>query len=101
MADDERNPVKLQVANSRPEDSGRGLAHLPRAIMARMGLAEGDAVELVGKRSTPAIAVYPYPEDEGLEILRIDGLQRANAGVGSGEYIEIRAADPKLSLIHI
>ncbi|GGO95314.1 CDC48 family AAA ATPase [Stakelama pacifica] len=95
MADDERNPVKLQVANSRPEDSGRGLAHLPRAIMARMGLAEGDAVELVGKRSTPAIAVYPYPEDEGLEILRIDGLQRANAGVGSGEYIEIRAADPK------
>ncbi|MAW98651.1 MAG: AAA family ATPase [Sphingomonas sp.] len=50
---------------------------------------------MVGKRSTPAIAVYPYPEDEGLEILRIDGLQRANAGVGSGEYIEIRAADPK------
>ncbi|MBW4330747.1 CDC48 family AAA ATPase [Stakelama sp. CBK3Z-3] len=95
MADDERNPVKLQVANSRSEDSGRGLAHLPRTVMAQMGLAEGDAVEIVGKRATPAIAVYPYAEDEGLEILRIDGLQRANAGVGSGEYVEIRAADPK------
>ena len=95
MADDERTPVKLQVANSRSEDSGRGLAHLPRAIMAQMGLTEGDAVEIVGKRTTPAIAVFPYAEDEGLELLRIDGLQRANAGVGSGEFVEIRRADPK------
>ncbi|GAA4769899.1 CDC48 family AAA ATPase [Stakelama sediminis] len=95
MADDERTPNRLQVANSRPEDSGRGLAHLPRATMAAMGLSEGAAVEIAGKRATPAIAVYPYPEDEGLEIIRIDGLQRANAGVGSGEFVEIRKADPK------
>ena len=29
MADTETNTRKLQVANARPEDSGRGLAHLP------------------------------------------------------------------------
>jgi len=34
--------------------------------------------------------VLPYSEDEGLEILRLDGLQRANAGVGSGDFVEIR-----------
>ena len=95
MADEETRVRKLQVANSRPEDSGRGLAHVPRATMAALGLAEGDVIEIVGKRSTPARAVLPYPEDEGLELLRIDGLQRANAGAGSGDFVEIRRAQSK------
>src|SRR5919199_4587267 len=86
---------KIQVANSRPEDSGRGLAHVPRAVMAALGLAEGDVIEIVGKQATPARAVAPYPEDEGLDLLRIDGLQRANAGVGSGDFVEIRRAESK------
>jgi len=95
MADDERKPRRLQVATMRPEDSGRGIARLPRAAMAEMGLAEGDVIELVGKRSTPARAVGPYPEDEGLEIIRLDGLQRANAEIASGELIEVRKAESK------
>jgi transitional endoplasmic reticulum ATPase len=96
MADAETPPPrKLQVANARPEDSGRGLAHLPRAMMASLGLAEGDVIEIVGKRTTPARAVFPYSEDEGLEIIRLDGLQRANAGAGSGEYVEVRRAESK------
>ena len=95
MADEEQQVRRLQVAHSRAEDSGRGLAHLPRALMAALGLAEGDVIEIVGKRATPARAVLPYPEDEGLEILRIDGLQRANAGVGSGDFVEIRRAESK------
>lgn len=95
MADEEGQPARLQVANARPEDSGRGLAHLPRALMARLGLAEGDVIEIVGKRATPALAVLPYAEDEGLEILRIDGLQRANAGASSGDFVEVRKAASK------
>ncbi|MEN2786415.1 CDC48 family AAA ATPase [Sphingomonas qilianensis] len=95
MADSE-NPVrKLQVANARPEDSGRGLAHVPRSLMAALALIEGDVIEIVGKSSTPARAVAPYAEDEGLEIVRIDGLQRANAGVGSGDFVEVRKVESK------
>ncbi|MFS0772551.1 CDC48 family AAA ATPase [Sphingomonas sp. 1P08PE] len=100
MADAENQPAdagvrKIQVANSRPEDSGRGLAHLPRTLMAALGIGEGDVIEIVGKQSTPARAVGPYPEDEGLELLRIDGLQRANAGVGSGDFVEVRRAESR------
>ena len=86
---------RLQVANARPDDSGHGLARLPRAAMQTLGVVEGDVVEIVGKRATPARAVLPYAEDEGLDILRLDGLQRANAGVGSGEYVEVRKTDSK------
>ncbi len=95
MADSEDTPHRLQVANARPEDSGRGLAHIPRAMMAALGLGEGDVVEIVGKRSTPARAVYPYPEDEGLDLIRLDGLQRANAGVGSGDFVVLRRVESK------
>lgn len=95
MADQERKPKRLQVATMRPDDSGRGIARLPRGVMTELGLAEGDVIELVGKRTTPARAVGPYPEDEDLEIIRLDGLQRANAEIGSGDFIEVRKAEAK------
>ena len=95
MPDGDDIKRKIQVANSRPEDSGRGLAHMPRTLMAMLEVGEGDVIEIVGKQSTPARVVGPYPEDEGLDILRIDGLQRANAGVGSGDFVEVRKAVSK------
>jgi transitional endoplasmic reticulum ATPase len=96
MADGDDAPQrKLQVANARPEDSGRGLAHIPRALMAALGIGEGDVIEVVGKTTTPARAVAPYTEDEGLELIRIDGLQRAHAGVGSGDFVDVRKAEVK------
>jgi transitional endoplasmic reticulum ATPase len=95
MADEERKPRRLQVATMRPEDSGRGIVRLPRNLMTELAIAEGDVVELVGKRSTPARAVGNYSEDEGLAIIRLDGLQRANAEIGSGDFIEVRKAEAK------
>ncbi|NNC72703.1 MAG: CDC48 family AAA ATPase [Sphingomonadaceae bacterium] len=100
MADAETLPAKtegqkLQVANSRPEDSGRGLARMSRETMNALGLTEGDVVTITGKRSTPARAVLPYREDEGLAILRIDGLQRANAGAGSGDFVTVAKAEAR------
>lgn len=92
---DRTTEQKIQVANARPEDSGRGLARLPRRLMQELGLAEGDVVEITGKRTTTSRAVYPYSEDEGIDVLRLDGLQRANAGVGSGDYVKIAKAESK------
>ena len=87
--------VKLQVAAARQEESGHGIARLPKSAMARLGITEGDILEIVGKRSTPARAVLPYPEDEGLEVIRLDGLQRANAEVGSGDHVIVRKAESR------
>src|SRR5687768_7769022 len=95
MADAETMMRKVQVANLPPADSGRGVARLPVKLMTDMGLAEGDVIEIVGKRSTAARAIRPYGDDEGLDIIRLDGLQRANAGVGSGDFVEVRKAVSK------
>ena len=92
MADDGQ-PVRLQVANARPDDSGRGIARMSRQALAEIGVQEGQAVEIIGKRHTTAIAVTPYAEDEGLNIVRLDGLQRVNAGVGSGDHAEVKRAE--------
>jgi transitional endoplasmic reticulum ATPase len=86
---------KVQVANLPPADSGRGFARLPDSLMDALGLAEGDVIEIIGKRSTAARAIRPYGEDEGIDIIRLDGLQRANAGVGSADYVEVRKATSK------
>jgi transitional endoplasmic reticulum ATPase len=92
MADDGQL-VRLQVANARPDDSGRGIARMSRQVLAEIGVQEGQAVEIIGKRHTTAIAVTPYAEDESLSIVRLDGLQRVNAGVGSGDHVEVKRAD--------
>jgi len=86
---------KVQVASLPPADSGRGLARLPESLMADLGLAEGDVIEITGKRTTAARAIPPYGEDQGIDIIRLDGLQRANAGVGSADYVEVRKAASK------
>ena len=86
---------KVQVASLPPADSGRGFARLPDKLMDELALNEGDVIEIVGKRSTAARAIRPYGEDEGIDIIRLDGLQRANAGVGSGDFVEVRKAESK------
>jgi transitional endoplasmic reticulum ATPase len=86
---------RVQVASLPPADSGRGFARLPDKLMADLGLAEGDVIEIVGKRTTVARAIRPYGEDEGIDIIRLDGLQRANAGVGSADFVEVRKAVSK------
>jgi len=87
--------ARLQVAAARQEESGHGIARLPKSAMAELGVTEGDVVEIEGKRITAARAVLAYPEDEGLQVIRLDGLQRANAEVGSGEHVTIRRAESR------
>src|SRR5688500_8662631 len=87
--------VRLQVANARPSDAGRSIARMSQQTLAAMSLQEGQAVEIIGKRHTTAIAVAPDEEDEGLAIVRLDGLQRVNAGVGSGDYVEVKRAEAR------
>ena len=87
--------VRLQVAAARQEESGQGIARMPRSAFQQLGITEGDLVEVTGKRVTAAIAMAAYDEDQSLDVIRLDGLQRGNAEVGSGEHVTIAVAQSR------
>ncbi|MFM5916455.1 MAG: AAA family ATPase, partial [Novosphingobium sp.] len=89
------NGIRLQVAGARQEESGTGFARISRETMGKLGITEGDIVAIDGKRATAARAILPHPEDEGIELIRLDGLQRANAEVASGEHVMVSKAEAK------
>ncbi|MBC7160070.1 MAG: CDC48 family AAA ATPase [Porphyrobacter sp.] len=91
----DEDAVRLQVAAARQEESGRGIARIPRSAFQTLGITEGDAVEIQGKRTTAAIALPAYDEDQALSVVRLDGLQRANAETSSGEHVMIRRAESR------
>jgi transitional endoplasmic reticulum ATPase len=86
------NP-RLQVAAAAERDVGKGVARVDARILQQLGLQGGEVIEIIGKRNTAAIVLPPYAEDEGLSIIRLDGMQRANAKVSIGDSAEIRRAD--------
>ena len=100
MADDnapEAGTVRLQVAAARQEESGQGIARIPKSAFAALGITQGDPVEVEGKRVTAAIAVPSYDEDAALDVVRLDGLQRSNAQTASGEHVVLRKAEVRVA----
>jgi transitional endoplasmic reticulum ATPase len=93
MAENETNDVRLQVASSKQHDVGKPVARIGARALRQLGLSQGDVVEITGGRSTAAIVLPAYQEDEGLDIVRLDGLQRANADSGIGDHVEVRRAE--------
>ena len=67
----EDGTARLQVAAARQEESGQGVARMPRSAFQALGITEGDYVEVEGKRVTAAVAVLGYPEDEALSVVRL------------------------------
>ncbi len=76
-------------------DIGLGIVRIDYKIMQKLGIKEGDPVEIEGERKTVAVALRPYPSDVGLEIIRMDGYTRRNAGTSIGEKVIVRKAQVK------
>ncbi len=95
MPDQKQTGVRLQVAGAKPQDVGTGTARLSRKALVAIGAREGDVVEVRGKRLTAALALASYAEDEGLDVVRLDGLQRANAAVSIGDHLQARLAETR------
>ncbi|MEM4703809.1 MAG: CDC48 family AAA ATPase [Candidatus Bathyarchaeia archaeon] len=90
--------VQLRVGDARQRDVGRGIARIDQKTMQKLGISAGDVIEIVGKRTTSAIAWPAYSEDQNRDILRIDGFSRKNAGVAINEYVIVRPAKVKTAL---
>ena len=87
--------ASLRVADARQRDVGHGKVRIDNDTMQKLGITAGDFVEIHGKKMTVAVAWPAYAEDQGQEIMRMDGLIRRNAGVALNEYVSVRRADVK------
>jgi len=93
MAEEE---IKLKVGElTGREDFGRGIIRLDANTMKKVGIKEGDVVEIEGKIRTGAVAIRSYPADVGLNLIRMDGLVRKNCDASIGEFVKIRKGETK------
>ena len=88
-------PVRLKVAEADQRDVGKGIVRIDEKFRNIIGVNIFDVVELKGERSTSAVVGRSYPQDEGLDVIRMDGLIRTNAKTSLGEYVEVVKAEWK------
>ena len=87
--------MKLKVAEAYSQgDVGRSIARIDPKCMEKLDLLDGDIIEIEGKKLT-ATTVASSQLDIGLEIIRIDGYIRKNAGASIGEEVTVRHANVK------
>ena len=84
--------IKLTVAEAVQMDVGRCVARISSKTMDNLGLEAGDVIEIKGKSKAVARVWRHRPQDEGLDIIRIDGTIRFNADTSLGEEVEVSKA---------
>src|SRR5207247_2841155 len=87
--------VQVMVDEDKQRDVGHGKVRIDNETMQKLAITAGDFIEGHGKRTTVAIAWPAYAEDQGQEIVRMDGLLRRNAGVALNEDITIKKEEVK------
>jgi transitional endoplasmic reticulum ATPase len=88
----EEKSLELKVAEALQIDYGKRVVRVDSKARETLALTTGDVVEIKGKKPTAAIVLPAHPGDEGLGIIRMDGILRSNAGIGIGDRISIRKA---------
>jgi transitional endoplasmic reticulum ATPase len=91
----EKKEFVLRVAEAKQKDVGKGRVRIDSEILLKLGGSKSLIVEIEGKSKTVAIALPAYPEDDGLKMIRMDGLLRKNANVSLGEKVIVRPASCK------
>ncbi len=85
--------LTLRVAEAYPRDVGRKIARISRANMQKLGVTTGDYIRISGRDRDVVAVVWPLrPEDEGEDIIRIDGYLREALGVGIGDTVTVYKA---------
>ncbi len=95
MAGEDTDSISLKVSKAIPSDVGHGRARISGEN--DLDLKPGDIIEIKGdSRSTAAIYWRSRPEDAKMDIIRVDGIIRKNAGVSLGDRVTVSKVDAKI-----
>jgi transitional endoplasmic reticulum ATPase len=81
--------LRLSVKEAPKIDVGRSIVRIGSANLAKLGIKSGSLVLIKGKRDAVGIAWHGLEDDEGADIIRMDGVLRSNAGSNLDEEVEI------------
>ncbi|MCS7108333.1 MAG: CDC48 family AAA ATPase [Sulfolobales archaeon] len=85
--------IDLRVDTARQRDVARKIGRISRKHMRLLEVEVGDFVEVIGPKGSTILQVWQaYDEDEGKDIIRIDGYVRESLGVAVGEYVKVKKA---------
>jgi len=84
---------RLKVSEANQGDVGKGIVRMGEEFLKKIGARPLDVVEITGSRPTAALAVSAYSQDQGTDMIRMDGLIRSNAGTSIGQYVEVGLAN--------
>lgn len=84
--------IKLKVAEAMHNDVGRGIVRISSDAAKNLGLSTGDVVEITGTKTTVAKLWQAHPQDEGLDIIRMDGILRQNSVSSLGDKVTVKKA---------
>lgn len=87
--------IKLRVAEAKYRDVGKRRARIDSLSMAKLAIKPGEIAELIGERSTPVTVWLAESQENGREIIRIDGQTRKNVGVGLNDMLTVRKVRSK------
>ena len=65
--------------------------------MDSLGISAGSIIEVKSKESAVAIAWPSDEEDQRIDIIRIDGQTRKNAGVTLNEFVSVRRINSRIA----
>ena len=86
--------IQLRVAEAKHRDVGKRRARIDPEPMRQLGIEPGQVIELIGKRNTAVIG-WQADDEQGRDIIRIDGQTRKNAGIGIDDLLSIKPIKAK------
>lgn len=85
----------LKVAKAYQLDIGKGVARLDPDALVELQVSPGEVVEIIGKKSVPAIVWRANKHDWGKGYIWIDQFTRQNAEVSIGDKVSVEKANVK------
>ena len=89
--DSDVKEMKVRIEELEKSRSGRSLCYVDPEILEKLDLTTGNIIEIQGKKKTTGIVVSSMV-DNGKGVIRLDGLQRLNAGATIGEMVSLKLA---------
>ena len=89
--------LKIRVAECKIKDVGKKKALLDSVIMSKIGLTDGDTVEIMGKKVTAVRAYTMEDKSRKSNYVHIDGQTRKNAGVSLNDFVLLKKTNPKMA----